>query len=170
MNPNNGEDTARILASALATERPEVTRAVCRGACRLLYANGFACVTELPLPDGRRADIVGMSDAGTIWIVEVKSSMEDFRVDQKWPDYKAFCDEFFFAVSPDFPRLILPEDEGLILADRFGGEIARHGTPRPRLTGSRRTALTRRLARFAALKLQTVSDPDFARELAVVTD
>lgn len=169
MKPNDGLDVAESLVSTLKIDRPEVTRSVCRGVCRLLFANGFACVAEMPLPDGRRADVVAMSDAGTIWIVEVKSSLEDFRIDQKWPDYKAFADEFFFAVGPDFPRSILPDDEGLILADRFGGEIVRRGTPLPRLAGARRTALTRRFARFAALKLQTAADPDFARELGAIT-
>lgn len=176
MKPDDRRNTARILASAPtidrppAIDRPEVTRAVCRGVCRLLYASGFACVAEMPLPDGRRADIVAMSASGAIWIVEVKSSLEDFRTDRKWTGYKEFSDEFFFAVGPEFPQAIIPPDEGLILADRFGGDIVRHGVPYPRLPASRRTALTRRFARFAALKLQTTTDPDFARELGAVAD
>jgi hypothetical protein len=73
----------------------------------------------------RRADVAGLSDGGEIWIVEIKSCLEDFRADQKWPEYREFCDRLFFAVAPDFPREVLPQETGLIIADRYGGEIVR---------------------------------------------
>src|SRR3974390_1915625 len=71
---------------------------ICRGVARLLKAHGFAAVSEVALANGRRADLAAVSDAGEIWIVEIKSSLEDFRADQKWPDYRGFCDRLFFAV------------------------------------------------------------------------
>ena len=85
---------------------------ICRGVARLLKAHGLAAVTEVALANGRRADVAGLADSGEIWIVEIKSCLEDFRADQKWPEYREFCDRLFFAVAPDFPREVLPEDDG----------------------------------------------------------
>jgi len=138
--------------------RDAVTREVCRGVGRLMRAHGLACLNELPLPNGRRADVVCLSPSGDIWIVEVKSGLDDFRVDNKWPEYRDFCDALFFAVAPDFPVDILPGDTGLILADRYGGEIVRDA-PQHRLAPARRKSMTLRFARAAALTLQTVADP-----------
>ena len=135
-----------------------------RGVCRLLALHRFACVYELPLASGRRADVAAISDAGEIWIVEIKSSLEDFRVDQKWPEYREFCDRLLFAVAPGFPVEVLPDGTGLIIADRFGGEIARPA-PEHRLPGARRKAVTLRLARAAAMRLCAIYDPDAALEL-----
>jgi hypothetical protein len=132
---------------------------ICRGVARLLRAHGLASVAEVALANGRRADVAGISDTGEIWIVEIKSSLEDFRSDLKWPEYREFCDRLFFAVAPSFPREVLPEDAGLIVADRYGGEILRPG-PEHRLAGARRKAMTLRLVRTAALRLQGVIDPD----------
>ncbi len=103
-------------------------------------------VTELPLASGRRADIVAMDAAGEIWIVEIKSSVEDFRVDLKWPDYRQHCDRFFFATHAAVPREIFPEDSGPILADAYGADIAR-AAPEHRLAGSTRRSMLLRFAR-----------------------
>jgi hypothetical protein len=147
-----GIDVAEVLC------RDAVTREVCRGVGRLMRALGFASLCELPLPNGRRADVVGLSASGDIWIVEVKSSIEDLRADHKWPEYRDFSDALFFAVAPRFPVQILPADAGLILADRYGAEIVRPA-PEFRLAPARRKSMTLRFARAAALALQTVSDP-----------
>ena len=61
----------------------ETALAVVRGTARLLHAHGFSVVSELPLPSGRRADLVALDAGGEIWIVEIKSSVADFRTDQK---------------------------------------------------------------------------------------
>jgi hypothetical protein len=132
---------------------------ICRGVARLLKAHGFAAVCEVALANGRRADVAGLSEAGEIWIIEVKSCLQDFRSDQKWPDYREFCDRLFFAVQPDFPREVLPPDTGLIVADRYGGDIVR-AAPEHRLAGARRKTVTLRLAHTAALRLQAAIDPE----------
>lgn len=129
-----------------------------RGACRLLRDLGFATLPELTLASGRRADIMALSAAGDIWIVEIKSSVEDFRSDHKWQEYRDFCDRLYFAVAPGFPVEILPEDAGLILADRYGGEVIRHPEP-ARLAAARRKAVTLSFGRIAALRLQSACDP-----------
>ena len=132
---------------------------ICRGVGRLLRAHGLACLAEVQLANGRRADLVAIAPDGEIWIAEIKSSLEDYRADGKWQDYRAFCDRLFFAVAPSFPREVLPADTGLIVADRYGGEIAREA-PQHRLAGARRKALTVRLVHTAALRLQAVLDPE----------
>ena len=149
------------LRQAVLTDGRQSERAleIGRGAGRLLKALGFSIVYELTLADGRRADITALSDKGDIWIFEIKSSLADFNADSKWQDYLAYCDRFHFAVLPDFPRDVLPESAGLLIADRYGAEIVRE-SPEERLAGSRRKAMTLRFARAAALRLQSIIDPD----------
>jgi hypothetical protein len=138
--------------------RPEETRLVVRGVKRHLGRLGFAVVEEMPLASGRRADVVGLAADGEIWIVEVKSSVEDFRVDHKWPFYRLHCDRLFFATSPRVPLDIFPEDCGLILADAHDAEILR-AAPEHRLAAATRKATTLRFARLAAGRLQNLLDP-----------
>lgn len=145
-------------AAEQVLRRDAVTREVCRGVCRLLRDLGHACIAELPLPNGRRADVVGLSQSGDLWIVEVKSGVDDFRTDHKWPEYRDFSDALFFAVAPGFPLELIPADTGLILADRYGGEIVRQA-PETRLAPARRKAMTLRFAHCAALSLQAALDP-----------
>jgi hypothetical protein len=130
-----------------------------RGVARLLRTHGMAPVTEVSLANGRRADIAAVAASGEIWIVEIKSSIEDFRSDQKWPEYRDYCDRLFFAVAPGFPREILPPDTGLVIADRYGGEIVRMA-PEHKLAGARRKAVTLRLVHTAAFRLQAAIDPE----------
>jgi hypothetical protein len=132
---------------------------ICRGVGRLLRAHGMASLAEVPLANGRRADVVAIATDGEIWIAEIKSSIEDYRADGKWPEYRAFCDRLFFAVAPAFPREVLPADTGLIVADRYGGEVVRDA-PEHRLAGARRKAMTLRLVHTAASRLQAIIDPE----------
>ena len=135
----------------LAFSRPETTSAVTRGAGRLMLKLGYAPLSEVTLPNGRRADIMALGPRGQIVIVEVKSSLEDFRTDKKWADYAAYCDSFYFAVAPEFPYTIIPDDPGLIVADAFDGAIVREAVSVV-LNSARRKALTLAFARLAALR------------------
>jgi hypothetical protein len=139
------------IAVALTLSRPETTEVVTRGAARLLSALGYAPLAEFPLPNGRRADLMAVGPKGDLIIVEVKSSVDDFRTDRKWGDYGPFCDAFYFAVPPEFPRTILPEEPGLIAADSFGGAVLRDA-PVHSLAPARRKALTLQFARLAAFR------------------
>jgi hypothetical protein len=132
--------------------------AVSRGTQRLLARLGLACIAELPLKSARRADLVALGGDGEIWIVEVKSSVEDFRADQKWADYRMHCDRLFFATAEHVPLHIFPTDAGLILADGFGAELVR-AAPEHRLHAARRRSVTLAFARAAAARLQTLCDP-----------
>jgi hypothetical protein len=145
-------EAAVILETAVRElRRPDVTLEVTRGAARLLVGLGFAPLAEVSLPNGRRADLMAIGPKGEILIVEVKSSYEDFRVDRKWGEYAPYCEQFYFAVAPDFPRHILPEGPGLVIADGFGGAILTDSPVTP-LAPARRKALTLAFARLAALR------------------
>ncbi|MDX5330976.1 MAG: DNA repair putative endonuclease MmcB [Caulobacteraceae bacterium] len=138
-----------VLTTCEPQTRPQITRAVTRGAARLLAALGYAPLTEVCLPNGRRADLMALGRRGDLFIVEVKSGIEDYRSDAKWREYGPYCDAFAFAVAPEFPRDLLPEDPGLIVADAFGGEVLREA-PSVSLAGARRKALTVAFGRLAA--------------------
>ena len=131
---------------------------IARGTARLLHAHGFCVVNELGLPSGRRADLVALDSGGEIWIVEIKSSVADFRADQKWPDYRAYCDRLFFATHLDVPCEIFPPDTGLIVADVFGAEF-KCQAPEHRLPSATRKSMMLAIARAAALRLQSLADP-----------
>jgi hypothetical protein len=130
-----------------------------RGVRRLFAQLGHATIPEFTLANGRRADIIALAPDGLLTIVEVKSSVADFRADRKWPDYEEFCDRFYFAVPETVPFAILPEDRGLILADSFGAAIVRDSLHHP-LAGARRKAVTLRFARAAASLLHALADPE----------
>ena len=135
----------------LTFSRPETTDAVTRGVARLMVSLGYAPLLEVGLPNGRRADIMALGPKGDIFIVEVKSGLLDFKTDRKWGEYAPYCDAFAFAVAPQFPREILPEEPGLIVADQFGGAVLREAGPVP-LAPARRKALTLAFARLAAVR------------------
>lgn len=135
----------------LVFSRPETTLGVTRGAARLLADMGYAPLLEVCLPNGRRADVMALGRKGDIIIVEVKSGIDDYRVDRKWPEYAPFCDAFYFAVAPEFPENVLPDEPGLIVADGFGGAVIRDAPPAP-LAPARRKALTLAFARLAAMR------------------
>src|SRR3954447_10224468 len=140
-------------------ELPMAAQRICRGVTRLLDGLGFASLHEFPLKARRRADVIALHGSGEIVIVEVKSGRADFQSDRKWPEYLAFCDRFFFAVEPDFPRALIPVDCGLIIADAHGGEIVRPA-PQGKLNGNRRRVLTLEIAMSATRRLARVLDPD----------
>ena len=142
----------------------EAAAAIQRGVGRMLRGLGFACVSELTLATGRRADVVGLGRRGDIWIVEIKSSVEDFRVDRKWPDYRLSCDRLFFATHAEVPLDIFPADAGLIRADAYGAELVRDA-PEHRLAAPTRKAMLLRFAQVAAGRLHGLTDPDAALPL-----
>jgi hypothetical protein len=131
---------------------------IARGTARYLHALGYCVVSELALPSGRRADLVALGGDGEIIIVEIKSSVADFRADQKWMDYRRHCDRLFFATHAGVPCNIFPADAGLIVADAFGATIVCEA-PEQRIAAATRKAVTLRFAHAAALRLQAIADP-----------
>jgi hypothetical protein len=148
----------RIAAMPVDGRQSQTALTIARGTMRLLLSHGFTCVSELPLPSGRRADLVGIGRSGEIWIVEIKSSVADFRADQKWMDYRLHCDRLFFATTVEVPCDIFPKDTGLIVADAFGAQIACEA-PEHRLHSATRRSMMLAMARAAAFRLQSLADP-----------
>jgi hypothetical protein len=143
---------------------PERSLAIRRAAGRLCGRLGWAPVHEVPLPNGRRADILALCGDGGFVCIEVKSGARDFLTDTKWPEYRAFCDALYFAVDDDFPPALLPEDVGLIVAGAGEAEIIRAAPAHP-LAGARRRSLLQRFAAIAALRLAALEDPAGAADL-----
>ena len=156
--------------SDLNTIDPSMTRAaeIVRGTQRLLAGLGFFGVTELSLANNRRADIAALGPSGEVWMVEVKSSIADFRSDSKWPEYMPYCDQLYFAVASDFPQELIPDETGLIVADAFGGAIIRE-SPEDKLPAARRQAMPLRLARLASMRLTQTTDSGWTAASGLLT-
>lgn len=148
-----------VLPEGLADRRQsEAALTIARGAGRLLRRLGFSALAELSLPSGRRADLVAVNARGEIWIVEIKSSLADFRADRKWPEYRSHSDRLYFACAPDMPNDCFPDDAGLILADAFGGHVLRDA-PEHRMAAATRKAMMIRIAMAGAGRLGRLADP-----------
>jgi hypothetical protein len=130
-----------------------------RGVCRAIEQLGYMSLVEFPLANGRRADVLALGKTGEFMIIEIKSSVADFRADRKWAAYREFSDRLYFAVANDFPRPLIPEECGLMVADSFGAAVLRDGKATP-LNPARRRALTLRFARVAAARLRRHLDPE----------
>jgi hypothetical protein len=132
--------------------------AIRRATARLCARLGWAPVHEVPLPNGRRADILALRADGGFACIEVKSGVRDFLVDDKWPEYRAFCDRLYFAVDADFPAGLLPASVGLIVAVGLEADLVREAPDHP-LAPARRRSLLHRFATLAALRLAARDDP-----------
>ncbi len=141
---------------------PVAAALLARGVCRALDQLGYASLVEFPLVNGRRADVVALGKSGDLAIVEIKSSVADFRADRKWPTYRDFADRLYFAVASGFPTVLIPDECGLMVADAFGAALLRDGHTTP-LSAGRRRALTLRFGRIAAARLRRFIDPDAER-------
>lgn len=137
---------------------PERALAIRRAAARLCVLLGWAPVHEVSLPNGRRADILALRPDGGFVCIEVKSGARDFLTDQKWPEYRYFCDSLYFAVDLDFPQELLPAEVGLIVAADLAAELVREAPAHP-LAASRRRSLLQRFALVAATRLAVLEDP-----------
>ena len=123
-----------------------------RGVQRFFYEMRVSLLPEMTLASGRRADLIGLTEKGDLFIIEIKSSIEDFRVDTKWPGYRDYCDRLYFATHDGVPSEIFPEDCGLIIADGYGAHLMREA-PEHKLAGARRKTLTKQFAKLAADRL-----------------
>ncbi len=143
---------------------PERSLAIRRATARLCARLGWAPLHEVPLPNGRRADILALRPDGCFACIEVKSGPRDFLTDLKWPDYRAYADALFFAVDADFPQDLLPADTGLIVAAGLEADLLRDAPPHP-VAPARRRALLQRFALLAAGRLAALEDPGGVADL-----
>jgi len=154
---------ATQLDSSCFNDSPPLAADVARGVTRLLCRHDLFAICEMPLPNGRRADIMAIDARGGLTIVEIKVSKADLVGDGKWQDYLDYCDRFFWAVPPSLAAIcegerFLPGEAGLIVADRYDAAIAREAGVRP-LAPARRKAELLRFARRAARRLAAQIDP-----------
>lgn len=151
---------APFLPSSIA--EPATAALLARGVCRAFDNLGYASLVEFPLANGRRADVLALCKGGDVVIVEIKTSVADFRADQKWSSYRDYADHLYFAVASGFPHGLIPDECGLMVADAFGAAILREGQTSP-LGAGRRRAVTLRFARIAAARLRRSLDPQAGR-------
>ena len=163
--PDSAPPSVEALLPPDRRQSPTALR-IQRGVRRLFSEMGCVTLPEFSLVNGRRADVVALCGAGRLSIVEIKSSVADFRADRKWPDYRDFCDRFYFAISDTVPESLIPAECGLIVADGFGAAILREA-PEHALSGARRKAVTLRFAHSAARILHALADPGAVREGAL---
>jgi len=160
-------DSPALLKPVPDTAEDRTARAVARGIMRLFARNDIWCVTEMPLRNGRRADLMGIDPKGHIVIVEIKVARGDLLGDGKWPDYLDFCDRFYWGLPPGLDRsplegeLYRPDCCGIIVADGYDAEILRPAPLHP-LAAARRKCETERLARCALRRLTVTTDPQCA--------
>ena len=128
---------------------------VARGVSRLLLEEGYSTILEFTLPNGRRLDVAAIGPGGEMLGVEIKVALADLKGDNKWPEYLDYCDLFYFAIPPDFPPEHVPHQTGLIVADRYGGEIVKEAEAQS-LHASRRKAVTISFANVAATRLSAI--------------
>ena len=154
-------------APACFDDQPLVAADVARGVARLLFRQDCVALCEVPLGNGRRADLMALDAKGCVTIVEIKVSRADLRGDMKWPDYLDYCDRFLWAVPASFDlapfeeEWFRPDIAGLIVADRYDAAVVRTAAHRP-LAGARRKVETLRFARAAARRLLGGLDPGLA--------
>lgn len=155
----------------MASIAPLTAIDVCRGVTRLFAQAGLTVLAEVPLPNGRRADLLAIDSKGQITIVEVKVSRADLHGDGKWPDYCDWCDRFFWALADGLDPAILdtppyrPDMAGLIIADRYGAAVVRDAAIEP-IAPARRKAELLRLARLAMRRTMLANDHDLAADWA----
>ena len=152
---------------ACLADEPLIAQDVARGVTRLFFRQDLFAICEVPLPNGRRADMMALDARGQLTIVEIKVSRADLLGDQKWPAYLDLCDRFFWAVPAGFALEPFEEECrapalcGLIVADRYDAAVVREAAVRP-LPSARRRAETLRFARRAARRLAGDLDPGLA--------
>lgn len=150
-------------------DAPPAAADVARGVTRLFCRQELFGFCEVPLPNGRRADIMAVDSKGELAIVEIKVAKADLVSDCKWTDYLDFCDRFYWAVPPDLAAILdqeryLPGEAGLIVADRYDAALVRAAVHRP-LAPARRKAELLRFARRAARRLSAQLDPSLGSDL-----
>ena len=146
------------LSSISPTPGPLDAGDITRGVCRFLRDLGYSALTEFKLKTNRRVDVLGLDKGGRFLVTEVKSSVADFRADEKWPEYQPFADHLYFAVANGFPVEILPAGCGIIIADFYNAVIYREA-PLIKVHAVRRRSQTLRFAKTAADRLERIKNP-----------
>ena len=144
-------------------DQPPIAGEVARGVTRLFCRQDLFAICEVPLPNGRRADMMAIDGKGQLVIVEIKVSRADLLGDGKWTDYLDYCDRFYWAVPSALAR---SSTRSASCRARRGCSSPTATTPRSgarrrtaRSAPARRKAELLRFARRAARRLSAQIDP-----------
>jgi hypothetical protein len=93
--------------------RTETAEALKKASAMMFFKYGFSLTFELGiLPWGRRrADVIGCKIKGDLVLIEVKSSVADFRSDDKWTEYLPFADRVYLAFTKEVAKKIYNNHE-----------------------------------------------------------
>lgn len=153
------------MASLLSVSDPCCAADSLRGLGRFFHRQGQTMLCEVPLPNGRRADVLAIDGKGMITIVEIKVARADLLGDEKWPDYLPWCDQFCWALAPHLDASLLDEEQrlpdrcGLMIADRYDAAVIRPPALVPVAPARRRSEILR-LSRLAMRRLMLAGDPE----------
>lgn len=149
-----------IVPGIVAADPVAAAQRIARGVGRALDRQGWRSLAEFPLANGRRADLIAVDPRGRFLIVEIKTSVQDFRADRKWREYLDYCDLFLFAVPPAFPLALLPSETGILVADAYDAATERAAYNCPPLAPARRRQLLIEFARLSSDRLRRLLDPE----------
>ena len=138
-------------------DSPPVAAEVARGVTRLFCRHDLFAICEVPLPNGRRADLMAIDGKGALTIVEIKVARADLVGDSKWTDYLDYCDRFFWAVPPALAAIL---DDQRYLPD---GRTSSRASRAIRRAGGLRGSATAPSSRSAGF-IRTASAPSPAAE------
>ena len=111
---------------------PLAAQDVARGVTRLFFRQDLFALCEVPLPNGRRADMMAIDADGADHHRRDQGVARRPDGRQKWTDYLDYCDRFFWAVPAGFDSRRRstatasgPDCAGLIVADRYDAAVVR---------------------------------------------
>ena len=73
--------TAEPILQPCFADSPPIAAEVARGVTRLFCRQDLFAICEVPLPNGRRADMMGVDSKGNLTIVEIKVAKADLLGD-----------------------------------------------------------------------------------------
>lgn len=93
--------------------RTEAAAALKKASAMMFFKYGYSMTFELGLKSWgrRRADVIGNKISGDLVLVEVKSSVADFRTDDKWTEYLEFADRVYLAFTKEVATKIYNKPE-----------------------------------------------------------
>lgn len=114
----------------MATRR-EVADALKKASAFMFFRYRYSMAYEVGLQSWgtRRADVIGNKISGDLVLIEVKSSVADFKSDAKWHEYLKFADRVYLAFTVDVARKInkdkelmsrIPSRVGVLVLSEYG--------------------------------------------------
>jgi hypothetical protein len=99
---------AELKNSRNTSPRAQTAEALKKAVSFMFFKYGYSMTTELGILKWgrRRADVIGNKIGGDLVLIEVKSSVADFRTDNKWTEYLPYADRVYLAFTKEVARKI----------------------------------------------------------------